>query len=182
MIAFLFNTGWTELLIVALVAVMVFGRDLPQVAAKAFVQLQKLRRGVTEVWRETGISEEMRKLQREMEENERRARAPFQEARRIQAELRRDVTRRGAAAGDGDASEGDATDQGRDDAPPIGSPVPGTVSVGDEDRDRADARDAGMADARDAGTNDARDAGTNDDPDVAPTPGGEPERREGDAR
>ena len=161
MIAFLFNTGWTELLLVVLISVMVFGRDLPQVAAKAFVQLQKLRRGVSEVWRETGISDEMRKLQREMEENDRRARAPFQEARRIQAELKRDVRRAGGAPDE--------------DAPPIGAPVPGTVSVGSgaEDDEAAELDDP--AGDVDAATGDADDS-------ARPTPGGEPERREDDER
>ena len=115
MIAVIFNAGWWELLIVALIAVMVFGRDLPQVAAKAFIQLQKLRRGVQQVWRETGISEEMRKLSRQMEENERKLRSPLESARRIQADLREQV-------------EGESAST-RKATSPIGEPVPGTVAV-----------------------------------------------------
>lgn len=60
--------AFTELLVIAAIAVMVFGRDLPRVAAKAIVQFQKARRALQSVWRESGISEEVRRVQREMEQ------------------------------------------------------------------------------------------------------------------
>ena len=91
MIALIGNVNWMELMLIAVIAVIVFGRDLPRVAAKAFIQLQKLRRGVQQVWRETGISQEMRNLSRELEEGERALNAPLEKARRAQAELRAQI-------------------------------------------------------------------------------------------
>lgn len=129
MLALIFNAGWMELMLIAVIAVLVFGRDLPQVAAKAFVHLQRLRRGVQQVWRETGISQEMRNLSRQLEENDRNARAPLEKARRLQAELRDQVSRSTArAASPSDASDAEAP---RDIAPRpvVGNPVPGTQPV-----------------------------------------------------
>jgi Sec-independent protein translocase protein TatA len=126
----IFNAGWMELTLVAVIAVMVFGRDLPHVAAKAFVQLQRLRRGVQQVWRETGISQEMRNLSRQLEENERKARAPLESARRVQAELRDQIARPRSASEPDDAA---ADESSRAPAKPaIGAPVPGTLPVGAE--------------------------------------------------
>ena len=66
-LAFFGDIAAVEILLVAAVAVILFGKDLPQVAAKAFIQVQKLRRSVSQVWRESGMSEEIRKLQRELD-------------------------------------------------------------------------------------------------------------------
>jgi len=93
MIAFIGNVNWLELMVVAVIAVIVFGRDLPHVAAKTFVQLQKLRRGVQQVWRETGISQEMRNLSRELDDGARKTRAPLDNARRMQRELQEQIER-----------------------------------------------------------------------------------------
>ncbi|MCA8978673.1 MAG: hypothetical protein H6831_12105 [Planctomycetes bacterium] len=140
MLALIFNAGWMELLLVAVISVMVFGRDLPHVAAKAFVHLQRLRRAVQQVWRETGISQEMRNLSRQLEENERKARAPLDQARRIQAELRERVERPRSASEPADAA---AEDPGAAPAKPtIGAPVPGTLPVGDAVADGTERRDA----------------------------------------
>lgn len=129
MLALIFNAGWMELMLIAVIAVMVFGRDLPHVAAKAFVHLQRLRRGVQQVWRETGISQEMRNLSRQLEENERKARAPLDNARRIQAELREQVERPRSASEPADAAAEDSTRVPA--KPALGAPVPGTLPVGE---------------------------------------------------
>jgi len=148
MIALIFNAGWLELLLVAVAAVLVFGRDLPHVAAKAFVQLQRLRRGVQQVWRDTGISQEMRNLSRQLEESERKARTPLESVRRIQAELREQVERpadvqrdRTEQARSADEPADAAADEARHASarPTFGAPVPGTLAVGGEvDTDGAD--------------------------------------------
>ena len=67
MLALFTDLHFTELLVIAALSVMVFGRDLPRVLAKGVVQFQRLRRAMQQVWRESGISEEVRKVQREME-------------------------------------------------------------------------------------------------------------------
>lgn len=128
MLALIFNAGWMELMVIAVIAVMVFGRDLPHVAAKAFVHLQRLRRGVQQVWRETGISQEMRNLSRQLEENERKARAPLENARRIQAELRDQVERPRSASEPADVAAEEPTRAPA--KPALGAPVPGTLPVG----------------------------------------------------
>lgn len=56
-----------EILVIAALAVMVFGRDLPRVAAQAYSKFQKARRALMSVWRESGIGEEMRQMQREID-------------------------------------------------------------------------------------------------------------------
>jgi len=77
-----------EILVIVALAVMVFGRDLPRVAAKAYSQVQKARRALTSVWRESGVGEEFRRLQRELDRE-------AQEVRRHDPrELARDATRR----------------------------------------------------------------------------------------
>ena len=71
MIALIGDFHFTELLVIAAFAVMIFGRNLPKVAAQAFTNLQRARRSLGRVWRDTGIAEEMRRLQRELDETRR---------------------------------------------------------------------------------------------------------------
>jgi Sec-independent protein translocase protein TatA len=60
-----------EILIIAALSVMVFGRDLPKVAAQAFSKFQQARNALRQVWRDSGIGEEVRKMQRELEAGKR---------------------------------------------------------------------------------------------------------------
>ncbi len=85
--------AFTELLVIAAISVMVFGRDLPRVAARAIVQFQKARRALQSVWRESGISEEVRRVQREMEQTADTVRkaAPTGLARDAFREIEKDV-------------------------------------------------------------------------------------------
>ena len=52
---------------IVLAAVMIFGKNLPEVAVKAAAQFVRLRRAVTKMWREAGIDEEIRRVQREVD-------------------------------------------------------------------------------------------------------------------
>lgn len=61
------DLGFQELLLVAVAAVMIFGKRLPEVAGQAYGQFQKLRRSLTHMWRETGIDEELRRIQRDVD-------------------------------------------------------------------------------------------------------------------
>jgi len=85
--------AFTELLVIAAISVMVFGRDLPRVAAKAIVQFQKARRALQSVWRESGISDEVRRVQREMEQtaDSVRSAAPTGLARDAFRDIEKDV-------------------------------------------------------------------------------------------
>lgn len=67
MVAFIFNFGPYELMIVVVVAILLFGRNLPTVAVQAASVVQKMRRSLTDLRRETGIDEELRKARREFE-------------------------------------------------------------------------------------------------------------------
>ena len=67
MFALFGDFAFTELLLVAAVALMVFGKRLPEVAMRAAAQLTRLRRTVTQMWREAGIEEELRKVKRDVE-------------------------------------------------------------------------------------------------------------------
>jgi Sec-independent protein translocase protein TatA len=66
-IAFIGNLSFLEMALIATVAIMVFGRNLPRVAAQAYTRFQEARRALTTVWRESGIGEEIRQVQRELE-------------------------------------------------------------------------------------------------------------------
>ncbi len=93
MIALIGNLDLTEVLVIALGAVMVFGRRLPQVLAKGVVQFQRVRRSVQQVWRETGISQEMRNLQQELNEVSPTKLNPLSDVRQSVDELKVKVTK-----------------------------------------------------------------------------------------
>lgn len=69
MLAFL-NIGPAELILIAVVAVLIFGKDLPQAASKAYMQVRKLRNAVDELRRDSGIEREIRNIERNMREAE----------------------------------------------------------------------------------------------------------------
>lgn len=63
MLAFLsFSTG--ELIAIGIVAILVFGRNLPEVAGQVAGTVQKLRRSLSDLRRETGIDREIFDAQR----------------------------------------------------------------------------------------------------------------------
>jgi Sec-independent protein translocase protein TatA len=66
-IALIGNFDFTELLVIAVVALMAFGRNLPQVAMRAAVQLARARRALMAMWREAGLEDELRRVRREVE-------------------------------------------------------------------------------------------------------------------
>jgi Sec-independent protein translocase protein TatA len=68
MFAFLENLSLVEIGIVIVVAVMVFGGKLPEAAGQAAAQLQKLRRSLTDLKRETGIDRELADMRRSVEQ------------------------------------------------------------------------------------------------------------------
>lgn len=66
-IAFITNLTFSEIAIIVVGAVMVFGKDLPRVVVRGMQQLAKLRRAVQEMWREAGLDEEMRRVRAELD-------------------------------------------------------------------------------------------------------------------
>lgn len=67
-LAFITNLGPSEFVLVLVLAVLIFGRRLPEVAAKGAVHLQRLRRGVRDFRRESGFDDEIRRA-RQLVEN-----------------------------------------------------------------------------------------------------------------
>jgi Sec-independent protein translocase protein TatA len=74
MLAFLTNLGLTELLVILVIAVLIFGKDLPQAASKAYMQARKLRNAVDDLRRDSGIERELREIERNVREAEWEAR------------------------------------------------------------------------------------------------------------
>ena len=70
MLALFANLSLPELFVIALAGIMVFGRNLPAIVVKAAAQFSKARRALNKVWRETGVQDEFRRMQREMREAE----------------------------------------------------------------------------------------------------------------
>lgn len=66
--AFIQNINPTELMLIAVVAVLVFGRRLPQVAGQTMAHVQKARRAFNDLRRETGIDDELRDARRTFEQ------------------------------------------------------------------------------------------------------------------
>jgi len=64
MLAFIFNFGTLEIVLVGVVAVLVFGRNLPTVAVQAAGVVAKMRRSLADLRRQTGIDEELRNVRR----------------------------------------------------------------------------------------------------------------------
>jgi Sec-independent protein translocase protein TatA len=68
MLAIFDNLGFSELMIVVVAAILIFGKRLPEVASQAGQQLAKFRRSLQDLKNETGIDSEMRKIQRDIQE------------------------------------------------------------------------------------------------------------------
>src|SRR5262245_8506511 len=58
----------SEILVIGVFGVLLFGRRLPEVASQAGQQLVKFRRSLQQVKAESGMDQEVRKIQRTIEE------------------------------------------------------------------------------------------------------------------
>ena len=74
MLALFGSFGTPEIILIAIVAVLVFGTDLPQAASTAYLQLRKLRNAVDDLRRDSGIEREIRDIERSVREAEWEAR------------------------------------------------------------------------------------------------------------
>lgn len=93
-----FGLSFAELVVIFVVAILVFGQRLPQVAGETAATLQRVRRSLSDLRRETGIDQEIQKAKREFEEAQRAAQASVQrEAAMARAELDRIASEASAA-------------------------------------------------------------------------------------
>ena len=64
MLGFIGNLAPLEILVIVALAVVVFGRRLPQVAGRLLYQLRRLRQSMYDLRRESGIDREIRNVER----------------------------------------------------------------------------------------------------------------------
>lgn len=62
MLALFESLGGIELLVVGIGALLLFGKDLPRVAADAAAQFTKFRRSLDSTWRDSGLEREVRQI------------------------------------------------------------------------------------------------------------------------
>jgi len=72
-LAFFGNLAPTEVLVLAVVAVLVFGKRLPEVAGRGYTQLRRWRQSLDQLRRDTGIDQELRNLERGVRDVKRQA-------------------------------------------------------------------------------------------------------------
>jgi sec-independent protein translocase protein TatA len=102
-LALIGNLSLLELLLIGVVAVLVFGRRLPEVAGQAAGQVMRAKRALTNLRRESGIDDELRRARDA-------AWSPARPARpRPSPSLRPEPSDRGEPRLDPDAPEPDAT-------------------------------------------------------------------------
>jgi Sec-independent protein translocase protein TatA len=81
-IALLGNLSFSEVLVILVIALLVFGKRLPEVAVRASSQFVKAKRTLNEMWRQTGLEEELRRVRRDIESEQRRIEASLPEWRK----------------------------------------------------------------------------------------------------
>lgn len=57
----------TELFVVLMAALMIFGGRLPEVALRAVAHVMRARRALAKMWRDTGLEDELRRVRRDIE-------------------------------------------------------------------------------------------------------------------
>lgn len=94
MLAILGNVNLLEFIVILAVALMIFGKRLPEIAMRTVAQLTRARRALSELWRQAGLEEELRRVQRELDAEKRRIERgladPADELREIGRDLDRE--------------------------------------------------------------------------------------------
>lgn len=88
MLALFGNLSLGETVVIVVVAVLIFGRRLPEVAVQAVRGFHRLRRSLDDFRRESGVDVELREMRRSLRELEREARVV--EPLRLPGEPRRE--------------------------------------------------------------------------------------------
>lgn len=126
-----------EIVLLAAASVMIFGRNLPRTAAQLYTHFVRARRALQNVWRESGLGEEFRQVQREMEQAAETVRQ--QNPQVIARDMIRDVEGEVRAplpeAGEGDPTGEDLPAEGGAEAEE--GAAPDSPASGDEEAPRA---------------------------------------------
>ncbi len=80
----MFGLGPTEIVVIVVVAILIFGPRLPQVAAEAAGWIMKLKRSMSDLRRDSGIDREFSEVRRQVENAVPRELRNFDPARSVQ--------------------------------------------------------------------------------------------------
>ena len=86
MLAFFGNLAPMEMLLLAVVAVLVFGKRLPEVAGRGYSQIRRWRQSLDQLRRETGIDNEFHNIKRNVRDASRQASVDIDPVREEPAE------------------------------------------------------------------------------------------------
>jgi Sec-independent protein translocase protein TatA len=92
-LAILGNVNLFEFIVILAVALMIFGKRLPEIAMRAVAQLARARRALSELWRQAGLEEELRRVQRELDAEKRKIERGFANPADELREIGRDLDR-----------------------------------------------------------------------------------------
>lgn len=172
MLALFTNWGPTELFVVFVVAVLVFGRRLPEVAGQAAHKVGQLRRQLETLRRESGIDQEIREVQRTIREGMDPALSPRQVARKaaqraLETSGLDPATRAEVAAADPLR----AMRELREDVPPAGYSEEGSSSLdaSPESSDASSAEATGAGTDREEMSGSSKDAPSSGEPEAGPS-------------
>jgi Sec-independent protein translocase protein TatA len=128
-IALLWNLSFAELAVILIVAVMVFGKRLPQVAGEAFRGVTRLRRHLDDLRRDSGIDREIFDVKRSFRDVAREVEAeptrenpyPGNPVRRVGSEDRREANAPFEADPEAPVAPEEQTDEPNEPAPETSS-------------------------------------------------------------
>lgn len=111
MMALFGNLSLLEIVLIAALSVMIFGRNLPRTAAQLYSQFVRARRALRAVWQDSGLGEEFRQVHREMERTADtvREQSPDVLVRDMVRDVEEQVQKPGVSTASGDASDSPGT-------------------------------------------------------------------------
>ncbi|HPF12885.1 MAG: hypothetical protein H6827_06890 [Planctomycetes bacterium] len=66
-LAFIANLDLSEIALIVVGAIIVFGKDLPKVVMRGMQQFVKIRRAATQMWRDAGLEQELQQVRKELD-------------------------------------------------------------------------------------------------------------------
>ena len=91
MLGLIGNLDFSEVVIVVVAAILIFGKRLPRIAGQACFYLARARRSIETLWHETGVAREIQSVQRELNSTLPANLSLGEMARRASAEIQKQV-------------------------------------------------------------------------------------------